>query len=178
MVGLQRGPSPLLFPSGPSQVGKIPRSRASATALLEPRWGVKVGLLDGLELGSGKRAKGFRLVLSSQRSGAWFPSGCLDLSERPVGAGAVYQGASREEVEGTMGVPCTSQNFGAREQGGSHPPASCPGYGAVIQGWMCQHSCGRPPPPRVPKLSPASGDPAPPPPAVICLGRQTRRAPA
>lgn len=77
-----------------------------------------------------------------------------------------------------MGVPCSNQNFGAREQGGSHPPASCSGYGAVIQGWMCQHSCRRSPPPRVPKLSPASGDPAPPPPTGICLGRQTRRAPA
>lgn len=33
----------------------------------------------------------------------------------------------------------------------------------------------RPPPPREPKLSPASGDPAPPPPPSVCLGRLTGR---
>lgn len=71
------------------------------------------GGLDG-RLGAGVRgqSKGFRLLLSSQRSRAWLPPGSLELSERQAGAGAADQGASREEVVGTWGSPVQARTLG------------------------------------------------------------------
>lgn len=102
-----------------------------------------MGLLDGLELGSGDRARGSDQPFLPSDRGHGFLLGVWTCQRGMLELGRQIGGRLGSRSRG-HGVPCSSQNSGAREQAGSHPPASCPGYGAVIRAGRASTAAGGP----------------------------------
>lgn len=109
-----KGPFPSALSLGSLSSGQNPQEPGVRNRSLGAEMGSKGGLVGRLGAGIREQSKGVQIssFLPAIRGIAWFLPGCLDLSERDVGAGAAYQGASREEVEGIWGFPVQTRTLG------------------------------------------------------------------